>query len=160
MAASNARASAAPDVAERVLVITREFDAPRELVFKLWTDPAHAKHWMGPRGFTATHFDQDPRPGGAWRACLRPDNGGRDLWQGGIVREIVVPERLVYSFAWDGENGRRGPETLVTITFAAHGGKTKMTFHQAVFESVGQRDGHQGGWNSSFDRLAEYAAGA
>src|SRR5207248_7303343 len=60
------------DAAERALTITRaQFDAPRELVFELWTDPAHAKHWMGPRGFTATHFEQDPRPGGAWRACAR-----------------------------------------------------------------------------------------
>ena len=70
MAASNASADAGADAAERVLVITRVFDAPRELVFKLWTDPAHARHWMGPRGFTATHFEQDPRPGGAWRACV------------------------------------------------------------------------------------------
>jgi uncharacterized protein YndB with AHSA1/START domain len=160
MAVSNARASAAADPAERVLVITRVFDAPRELVFKLWADPAHAKHWMGPRGFTATHIEQDPRPGGAWRLCLRADDGSRELWQGGVFREIVEPERLVYSFAWDGEDGRRGHETLVTITFAEHQGKTKMTFRQAVFESVGQRDGHQGGWNSSFDRLAEYAAKA
>jgi uncharacterized protein YndB with AHSA1/START domain len=160
MAVSNARASAAADPAERVLVITRIFDAPRELVWKLWTDPAHARHWMGPRGFTATDFEQDPRPGGAWRLCLRADDGGRELWQGGVLREIVEPERLVYTFAWDGEDGRRGHETLVTITFAEHQGKTKMTFRQAVFESAGQRDGHQGGWNSSFDRLAGYAARA
>jgi uncharacterized protein YndB with AHSA1/START domain len=141
---------------DRTLVITRVFDAPRELVFKAWADPAHAKHWMGPRGFTATHIEQDPRPGGAWRACLRPDDGGRELWQGGVFREIVEPERLVYTFAWDGENGRRGHETLVTVTFAEHQGKTRMTFRQAVFESVGQRDGHQGGWSSAFDRLEEY----
>jgi uncharacterized protein YndB with AHSA1/START domain len=160
MAVSNASASATTDAAERALVITRVFDAPRALVFKLWTDPAHAKHWMGPRGFTATHFEQDPRPGGTWRACLREDDSGRELWQGGVVREIVEPERLVYTFAWDRENGSRGHETLVTITFAEHDGKTKMTFRQAVFETVGQRDGHQGGWNSSFDRLAEYAATA
>jgi len=160
MAVSNASASATTDAAERVLVITRVFDAPRELVFELWTNPAHAKHWMGPRGFTATHFEQDPRPGGAWRACLREDDSGRELWQGGVFREIVEPERLVYTFAWDRENGSRGHETLVTVTFAEHDGKTKMTFRQAVFETVGQRDGHQGGWNSTFDRLAEYAARA
>ena len=160
MAVSNARASAAADPGERVLVITRVFDAPRELIWKLWTDPAHAKHWMGPRGFTAIHFEQDPRPGGAWRGCLRQDDGSRELWQGGTFREIVEPERLVYTFAWDREDGSRGHESLVTITFAEQGGKTKMRFHQAEFESVGQRDGHQGGWNSSFDRLAEYAARA
>src|SRR5436189_29878 len=107
MAVSNARASAAADPGERVLVITRVFDAPRELIWKLWTDPAHAKHWMGPRGFTATHFEQDPRPGGAWRGCLRQADDSRELWQGGVFREIVEPERLVYTFAWDREDGSR-----------------------------------------------------
>ena len=155
-----ARTSPVAQADERVLVITRVFDAPRELVFRLWSDPAHAKRWMGPRGFTATHLEQDPRPGGAWRACLREDHSGRELWQGGVFREIVEPERLVYTFAWDREDGRRGHDTLVTITFAERGGKTEMTFRQAVFETVGQRDGHQSGWNSSFDRLEEYAAKA
>lgn len=146
--------------AERVLVITRVFDAPPGLVFRLWTDPEHAKHWMGPRGFTARYLEHDLRPGGAWRACLRPNDGGDDLWQSGVFREIVAPERLVLTFAWDGKDGCRGHETLVTVTFAEHQGRTKMTFRQAAFESVEQRDGHQGGWTSSFDRLEEYAAAA
>jgi uncharacterized protein YndB with AHSA1/START domain len=161
MTASTARARAPAPVMEpeeRVLVITRTFDAPRELVWKVWTDPSHARHWMGPRGFTATHFEQDARPGGKWRGCLRGDDGSRELWQGGVFREIVEPERIVYTFAWDREDGSRGHETLVTITFAEQDGKTRMTFHQAVFDSAGQRDGHRGGWNSTFDRLAEYLA--
>jgi uncharacterized protein YndB with AHSA1/START domain len=152
------RPSVADEPQERVLVITRVFDAPRSLLFKLWTDPAHAKHWMGPRGFSAVHFEQDPRPGGTWRGCLRPDNGGRDLWQGGVYREIVEPERLVFSFAWDGEDGLPGRETLVTVTFAEHQGKTTLTLRQAVFATVEQRNGHQGGWTSSFDRLEEHVA--
>jgi uncharacterized protein YndB with AHSA1/START domain len=158
--AASPRASAASEPAERELVITRVIDAPRELVFKAWTDPVHTKHWMGPRGFTATHLEQDLRPGGAWRTCLRPDDGGRDLWQDGIYREVVEPERLVFTFAWDGENGQRGHETLVTITFAEEPGKTMMTLHQAIFESVERRDGHRGGWTSSFDRLVEHLAQA
>ncbi len=155
-----AKNSPGAEPGERVLVITRVFDAPPSLVFKLWTDPAHTKHWMGPRGFTKLHLEQDLRPGGAWRACLRPDDGGDDLWQGGVYREVVEPKRLVFTYAWDRENGRRGHETLVTVTFAEHQGKTKMTFRQAVFESVAERDGHQGGWTSSFDRLEEYVARA
>jgi uncharacterized protein YndB with AHSA1/START domain len=156
VAATNGLGADAP---ERVLVITRVLDAPPSLAFALWADPAHAKHWAGPRGFTATHVEGDLRPGGAWRACLRRDENGEELWQGGVYREVVEPERLVFTFAWDGEDGRRGHETLITVTFAEHGaGKTKMTFRQAVFESVGQRDGHQGGWSSAFDRLAEHAA--
>ena len=144
--------------ADRVLVITRIFDAPPRLVFKAWTDPARAAQWMGPRGFTATHFEQDPRPGGAWRACLRRDATGEELWQGGVLRESVAPERLVYTFAWDDPDGRPGHETLVTVIFAEHQGKTKMTFRQSIFETVSQRDGHQGGWNSAFDRFAEHLA--
>ena len=163
MAASTASARAPAPAAvmepeERVLVITRIFDAPRALVWNVWTDPSHARQWMGPRGFTATHFEQDARPGGSWRGCLKADDGSRELWQGGVFREIVEPERIVYTFAWDREDGSRGHETLVTITFADENGKTKMTFHQAVFDTVPQRDGHRGGWNSTFDRLAEFLA--
>jgi len=141
-----------------VLVITRTFDAPRSLVFKAWTDPAHARQWMGPRGFTATHLEGELRPGGSWRACLRRDETGEELWQGGVYREVVEPERLVWTFAWEDANGRPGHETPIAVTFAEHQGKTTMTFRQAVFESVEQRDGHQGGWTSAFDRLEEYLA--
>jgi uncharacterized protein YndB with AHSA1/START domain len=156
--AANAKPSTVNEPGERELVITRVFDAPPSLVFKLWTDPAHAKHWMGPRGYTATHVEGDLRPGGSWRLCLHPDAGGDDLWQGGVYREIVEPERMVFTFAWDGKDGRRGNETLITITFAEHEGKTTMTFRQGVFDSVANRDGHQGGWSSAFDRLEEYSA--
>ncbi len=153
--ASSAHSTKVLEPADRVLVIERVFDAPRALVFRAWTDPGHAARWAGPRGFTAIHLRQDLRPGGAWRTCLRADDDGRELWQGGVFREVVAPERLVFTFAWDQEDGTRGPETLVTINLVESHGKTKMTFRQAVFDSVAQRDGHQGGWNSAFDRLAE-----
>jgi len=145
---------------ERELVITRIFDAPRALVFKAWTDPAHVKQWLGPRGFTATHLERELRPGGAWRACLRRDETGDELWQGGVYREVVEPERLVFTFAWDDESARRGHETLVTVTFAEDRRKTTMIFRQAVFPSVEQRDRHRDGWSSTFDRLAEHLARA
>lgn len=144
--------------ADRVLEIVRVFDAPRSLVFKLWTDPAHVTRWMGPRGFTATHYRQDRHPGGAWRACLRRDEDGKELWQGGVLRELVPPERLAFTFAWDQEDGQPGHETLVTVTFAEEGGRTRMTFRQAAFASVESRDGHRGGWSSAFDRLDELIA--
>lgn len=145
--------------AERELVITRVFDAPRELVFKAWTDPGQTRSWWGPRDYPATHLEMDVRPGGAWRGCLRSNETGRELWQGGVFREVVPPDRVVFTFAWDAE-GERGLETLVTVTFAEQDGKTRMVFHQAPFQSVGERDGHQGGWTSSFDRLTEYLAKA
>lgn len=140
------------------LRITRTFNAPRDLVYRLFTEPAHIVRWMGPRGFTAMNFEQDARVGGTWRGMLRPDDGGQDLWQGGIFREIRPPERVSYTFAWDGESGAPGPETLVTIDFEELGSQTRVKFHQTGFTSAEERDGHRGGWDSTFDRLAEYLA--
>ena len=144
---------------ERVLVITRVFDAPRHLVFNAWADPAQSRQWMGPRGFTATDVTQDPRPGGAWRLCLRADDGSRALWQGGVFREITPPERLVFTFAWDDESGRPGHEMLVTVSFAEReDGTTLMTFRQEGFDTAENRDGHREGWGSTFDRLVDHLA--
>ena len=147
--------SATAEPAERVLVITRVFNAPPALVFKLWTDPSHAKKWWGPRDYPATYLEMDVRPGGAWRGCLRSTETGKELWQGGVFREVAPPYRLAFTFAWD-EEGERGLETLVTVAFAEQNGKTLMTFRHAPFQSIGERDGHQGGWTSTFDRLADY----
>ena len=138
--------------AERALVVQRVFDAPRDLVWKAWTESAHAMNWWGPRDHPARHIEVDARVGGRWRICLRSTEDGRDLWQGGVFREVVAPERLVFTFAWD-EEGERGNEIVVTLTFTEQGGKTLMTFHQAPFWSDDERDGHQGGWGSAFDRL-------
>ena len=154
MAARN-ELKAVLEPADQVLVITRVFDAPRDLVFKLWTDSKHAIKWWGPRDYPATYLDMDARLGGAWRGCLTSTETGKDLWQGGIFREILPPERLVFTFAWD-EEGERGLETEVAITFAEQDGKTVMTFRHAPFQSIKERDGHQGGWTSTFDRLADY----
>jgi uncharacterized protein YndB with AHSA1/START domain len=142
--------------AERVLVITRIFEAPRDLVFKAWTDPEHLVHWWGPRGFKSTVEHSELRPGGAYRIYMRGPEGD-DHWTQGVFREIVEPERLVMAGSWtDAQGNPTSPETLVTITFEDHEGKTRLTLHQAVFESVTARDAHRGGWNSSLDRLAEY----
>jgi len=141
--------------AERELTITRVFDAPRALVFRLWTDPRHAKNWWGPTDYPASHLEMDVRPGGAWRGCLVSTADGRELWQHGVFREVVAPERLVFTFVWD-EEGERGIETLVTVSFAEQGGKTHMTFRHAPFQSDEERDGHHGGWSSTFDRLDQY----
>lgn len=139
--------------AERALLITRVFDAPRELVFRAWTDPAHARHWWGPVNYPAAYMEMDVRIGGAWRICLRgAEPNGRELWQGGVFREILAPERLVFTFAWE-EEGERGLETLVTVLFAEENGRTRMTFRQEPFQSVEERDGHRWGWNSAYDRL-------
>ena len=144
------------------LSVTRFFDAPRERVYEAFTNPQHGRHWGGPRGFTALNVEQDARPGGKWRLCLHQTGdwkGGThpDLWQGGVFKELVPPERLGYTFAWEGQGGLPTRETEITIRFTeVDGNRTKMDFHQAFFDSAEMRDGHNEGWNSSFDRLNEY----
>lgn len=140
--------------AQRELVITRTFNAPRELVFKMWTDPQHMRKWWGPRDYPACHIEADVRPGGRFRHCLESSAGDESLWHNGVFREVVPPERLVFTFKWE-EAGERGLETIVTVTFADAGGKTRMTLRQTPFQSDAERDGHGVGWNSAFDRLED-----
>lgn len=142
---------------ERELVITRVLDAPRDLVWKAWTENERMKQWSAPKGFTIPVSEGDLRPGGAWKACMRkPD--GTELWLGGVYREIDEPKRLVFTHAWLDENGNPGPETLVTVTLTERGRKTEMNFRQSGFDSVESREGHAGGWNECFDKLEELLA--
>jgi uncharacterized protein YndB with AHSA1/START domain len=152
-----AKSSAATQSAERELVITRVLDAPRALVFKAWTEPERAARWWGPRGFITIACQMDVRPGGAWRLCMRSPEGTVHCKRG-VYREIVAPERLVLTYAWEDAEGRPGHDTLVTVTLADHGGKTQLTLHQALFESVESRNGHQVGWTSCLERFADYLA--
>jgi uncharacterized protein YndB with AHSA1/START domain len=145
------------DAAERELVVTRIIDAPRSLVFKAWTEPEHVARWWGPQGFTTTSCEMDIRPGGAYRVCMRSPQG-TDHWKRGVYREIVPPERIVFTFSWEDVDGKPGHELLTTVTFAEHGTKTKLTLHQAVFETVERRDDHRGGWTSCLERFADYIA--
>jgi uncharacterized protein YndB with AHSA1/START domain len=148
-------ADAAALSAERELVITRIFDAPRRLVFKMWTDPEHLARWWGPRGFTTISARMDVRPGGVWSRSMRAPDGSI-IRKHGVYREIVMPERLVLSYITDDLAGNPGPETLVTVTFVDLGGKTRLTLHQAGFESGAAREAHHGGWTSCLERLAEH----
>jgi uncharacterized protein YndB with AHSA1/START domain len=147
------------DERERELVITRLFDAPRHLVFQAWTEPDRAARWWGPHGFITTYCDMDVRQGGAFRVCVRSP-AGVEHWKQGIYREVVAPERLVFTFAWEDADaeGKPGHQTQVTVTFAAHGDKTELTLRQAVFETVATRDEHQRGRTSTLQRLAEHLA--
>ncbi len=84
-------------VAERELTITRIFDAPRELVFKTWTNPDTMLDWWGPTAFPATQMEMDVRPGGAWRGCLTSVEDGRELWQNGRFRDVNPHDRIVFT---------------------------------------------------------------
>jgi uncharacterized protein YndB with AHSA1/START domain len=151
------RTSIDADEREPELVITRILDAPRNVVFQAWTEPGRAARWWGPQGFVTTYCDMDVRPGGAFRVCMRSPEGV-DHWKQGVYREVVEPERLVFTFAWEDAEGKPGHETLVTVSFAEQGAKTRLTLHQAVFETVARRDEHQRGWTSTLQRFAEYLA--
>jgi uncharacterized protein YndB with AHSA1/START domain len=139
------------------LTVTRVFDAPREVVFAAWTDPAQAAQWWGPQGFTTISCEMDVRPGGAYRACMRSPEGTKHCRRG-VYRQVVKPERLVFSFAWEDSDGNPGHEMIVTVTFAEVGSRTRLTLHQAVFETVAARDDHRRGWSSCLERFAEYLA--
>jgi uncharacterized protein YndB with AHSA1/START domain len=140
------------------LTITRVFDAPRDLVFKAWTDSTQGNDWSAPRGFTVTAFEADLRPGGAWQLRMRTPEG-KELGVGGVYREIVPPERIVSTHVWQNPDGTSGHETLMTVALAAHGDRTEMSFRQTGFESDEDRDGHREGWSECFDRLEEQLAG-
>lgn len=142
--------------AERTLVIKRTFDAPRDLVWKVWSDAEKAKNWWGPNGFTAPVVELDTRAGGKWRALMKSPEG-KELWQHGVYREIVPPEKVSFTSVWDAEPEH---ETLVTITFAERGNKTEMTFEQTGFRSADERNEHEDGWGQSLDRFAAYLKNA
>jgi uncharacterized protein YndB with AHSA1/START domain len=145
------------EVRERALVITRIFEAPRDLVFRAWTEPDRAARWWGPQGFVTTYSNMDVRPGGSFRVCMRSPEG-IEHWKQGIYREVVERERLVFTFAWEDAEGKPSHQTLVTVTFSERGDKTELTLRQAVFETVEARDNHQRGWTSTLERFAEYLA--
>src|SRR5688500_14001873 len=139
--AAKANARAAAEAHE--LVLTRVFDARRELVFKAWTEREYLMQWSAPHGFTVTESDGDLRPGGRYRAAMRSPEGN-DYRLGGVYKEIVAPERLVFPHAWEDDTGKLGHATEVTVTLQDLGGKTKMTFRQTGFETASSRDSHQG----------------
>ncbi len=154
--------SPAQKAAMPVLVITRVFDAPRELVFKAWTDPKHMAQWWGPKGFTNPVCELDARPGGAIRIDMRGPDGVVYPMKG-VFHEIVEPERLVFtSTAFEDEEGNPKLQVLNTITFAEQGGKTKLTLQAVVVRSAPEvaaaLAGMEEGWKQSLDKLAEWLA--
>ena len=152
-----AKSSVAKAAGSRELVIKRTFDAPRELVWQAWTDPEMLKQWSAPHGVAIPVSEGELRPGGKWRACMRTPEG-KDLWLGGTYREIVPPERLVFTHAWDDPGGKPGHETLIAVILKERGGKTEMNFRQTGFDSDESRDGHNDGWNQCFERLEKLVA--
>jgi uncharacterized protein YndB with AHSA1/START domain len=126
-------------------------------VYQAWTDPEHLKHWhAAPHGFTVSVEEMNLRRGGKFRICMHSAESGDHRLEG-TYREVVPPERLVFTHRWLEADGKAGHETLVTMRFMDFGGKTKLTLRQTGFRSIKSRDGHRQGWASTLDRLAAYA---
>ena len=140
------------------IFITREFDAPRELVFKAFTDPKLLIQWLGPRELTMTLETFEPRNGGSWR-YVHADQAGNEYGFHGVIHEIAAPQRIIQTFEFEGLP-EKGHVTLETARFEAlSGGRTKVMI-QSVFQSVADRDGMlqsgmERGVNDSHNRLDE-----
>jgi uncharacterized protein YndB with AHSA1/START domain len=154
------------DTKDQELFITRIFDAPRESVWKAWTDADLMKRWWGPKGFTSPYYKIDFRVGGRFLFCMRSPEG-KDYWGTGIYHEIVPQEKIVFSDSFADEKGNVVPATqygmstdfplemLVTVTFEEIEGKTKLTLRHVGIPAGADRDGANVGWNQSLDKLAE-----
>lgn len=145
---------------DREIVLTRDFEAPRSLVFEAFTRPKHLKQWWGLRGSTLRVCEVDLRPGGAWRFVTRGANGHENPFRG-EYREITPPERLVYTLVYDVDGARDSPG-LVTDIFSEQGGRTTLV-ETMLFPTVEERDGllksgMKSGAAETFDRLAELLA--
>jgi uncharacterized protein YndB with AHSA1/START domain len=153
MAGSNKLTVSTPSDTE--IYMERVFDAPRELVFKAFTDPELIPKWWGRRKDTTTIDKMDPRPGGQWRFLTSSDDGEEHAFHGEI-RELVPPERLVWSFEWEGLPGH---VSVDTTTMEEQGGKT-IVRTTTSFDSKEDRDGMlqsgmETGAGESYDRLEE-----
>jgi uncharacterized protein YndB with AHSA1/START domain len=138
--------------------ITRIFDAPRELVFKMWTDPKLVEKWWGPKDFTNPVCTLDARVGGSIRIVMQGPDGMKYPTRG-VFDEIIEPERIVFTNVKEDEEGNAELKVLNTVTFTEENGKTKMTLKAVVImetpAACGSVDGMNVGWNQSIDRFTE-----
>jgi uncharacterized protein YndB with AHSA1/START domain len=155
------------DAEEHELVIMRTFAAPREQVWKAWTDPEQMMCWWGPEHFTSPVCKIDLRLGGKYLFCMRSPQG-QDFWSTGVYREIIPFERLVCTDSFSDEQGNIVPAThygmeadfplelLVTVTFEEYKkGQTVLTLRHAGMPAGQMGELAEAGWNGSFDKLAE-----
>lgn len=150
----------AMDIESRTLRMQRDFKASPERLFDAFTDPKHVTGWWGPEGMTTPIVEMDLREGGKWRTTIVGSyEGGEEgsYIASGVYKVIERPHRLVYSWGWV-EDGQRGPDSTVDLTFTEIEGGTRLTIVHSVFETVEERDDHSGGWVSSLNCLEAYLA--
>jgi uncharacterized protein YndB with AHSA1/START domain len=145
--------------------ISRIFNAPRELVFQAWTDPKLVHKWWGPANFTAPTIKIDFRVGGKFHFCMRaPD--GKEYWNGGVYKEIIVPEKIIQTMYFSNKDGNKVPssqyfgsdeypsETTDVVTFEVYEkNKTKLTLLRDHSEAIAKKFGEIEGWSQSLDRF-------
>jgi uncharacterized protein YndB with AHSA1/START domain len=154
------------------MVITRIFDAPRELVWKAWTDPKYVMQWWGPKGFTAPVCKMDFRVGGKFLCCMKAPDGEVVGWNGGEYFEIVVHEKIVYSMYFaDAEGNKVDPaqygieheamdDAHDVVIFEDFGnGQTKLTLIGSEPMESAKSSGQLEGWYEILDKVAEVVAG-
>ena len=139
---------------EFTLVIERVFDAPREQVWKAWTDHDLRMQWLSPKGFHMNEDDGDIQTGVSYKACMISPEGHESRYAGEYC-EIKEPEKLVFTHTWHNDTcGIPGIETICTVLLEeTDNGKTKMTFTQSGISSAASRDSQNGGWSECFDKL-------
>jgi uncharacterized protein YndB with AHSA1/START domain len=143
--------------AESELVLTREIKAPRERVFAAWTDIEQTSRWWVPQNCSLLSCEMDVRAGGIWHRRMRvPD--GTVVTKYGVYREVLAPERLVFTYVTEYANGDVDPETLVTVTLAATATGTLLTLRHSAFQTDVSRVSHQGGWASALEGFASFIA--
>jgi uncharacterized protein YndB with AHSA1/START domain len=136
------------------LTIKRRLKAPPAKVFAAWTDPEKVKGWMGPGEIKALRVESDVRVGGRYR-WLMQSPGGEEHDVGGVYREIIPNEKLVFTWAWKSTPER---ESLVTVLLKPDGGGTLLTLTHEQFFDEEARDRHQGGWNGALDKMEKCLA--
>jgi uncharacterized protein YndB with AHSA1/START domain len=139
------------------LVIKRDIAAPRARVFAAWTDISQAALWWVPKGCTLLDCAIDLRVGGTWRRRMRTSDGGI-VSKHGVYREIVPPERLVFTYNTEYPDGRVDSETVVTITLVEVGDRTRLTLQHVNFATEALATSHHGGWTTALDGLFAYLA--
>ena len=144
-----------PEFAE-ALRLSRRLKAPREAVFRAFTDPAAMAKWFGPEGVQVTDVEVDLRTGGAYRMVFG-ETDGTSHGLSGVYREISPPERLVMTWVWD-HGVMAGIETLVTIELGAAGAETELTLIHEKLPSQNALDMHSQGWTSSLNCLDQLFA--
>ena len=141
------------------LTVKRVIRAPRQKVFDAFVKPDLLRQWMGPRGFRVTGLEIDPRAGGRYRVTMQPRTG-EAATVNGTYREVTPPERIVFTWKWEGEQMGALPETLVTVTFAERSGEqgdeTEVRLLHSGFPATEARDAHDAGWQGCLNKLADF----